>query len=157
MDDAAYWHFEAVRQQYFPPEKNRMEAHITLFHCLPGEEKAAILRDMEQAAAGYAPFDIPVSDVMRLKRGAAYQLESERLQALYATLFAKWAGWLNPETRDRPFIPHITVQNKVEPEEAAKTYETLRQDFTPRTLTATGLDMWELINGKWQLDQSRGF
>ena len=33
---------EALRQRYFPADLNRVPAHLTLFHHLPGEDLRAI-------------------------------------------------------------------------------------------------------------------
>jgi hypothetical protein len=37
LDRASFERFEALRRAHFPPALNRVPAHVTLFHHLPGE------------------------------------------------------------------------------------------------------------------------
>lgn len=157
MDDNAFAHFNALRTKHFPPAKNRFEAHITLFHWLPGDQKSTILADMQTLADQHAPFTLQVMDVWRLKNGVAYRLESDIAQQIYRDLRQRWHEWMEPEEQQRPFIPHITVQNKVEPEEAKALCETLTARFQPSTIHAVGLDMWELRDGMWVFEQTVHF
>ena len=36
VDDDAQQHFDALRSEHFPAERNYLRAHVTLFHALPG-------------------------------------------------------------------------------------------------------------------------
>ncbi|GAB5376119.1 MAG: hypothetical protein AcusKO_25810 [Acuticoccus sp.] len=48
------------------------------------------------------------------------------------------------------FRPHITVQNKVSPQEAHATLDHLAATFTPFSATAEGLQLWWYRGGPWQ-------
>jgi len=52
LDGEAFALFDRLRREHFPPERNVVPAHVTLFHALPGEERAAIasVLDLEHAA-----------------------------------------------------------------------------------------------------------
>ena len=39
LDDLSFARFDALRREHFPPTLNRIPAHVTLFHHLPGEEE----------------------------------------------------------------------------------------------------------------------
>jgi 2'-5' RNA ligase len=120
---------------------------VTLFHALPGEWHDAVVSDLVEIAARPA-FDVLVSGVMPLGRGAAYRLESGELAAVHVSLRARWEVALTPQDR-QPYRPHVTVQNKVTPEEARATVTALRAGFTPYPVRAVGLGLWRYEGGPW--------
>lgn len=42
LEQPAFERLDALRRAYFPPERNVIPAHLTLFHALPGDQEAAI-------------------------------------------------------------------------------------------------------------------
>jgi hypothetical protein len=42
MDERSQERFDRLRETHFPPERNYLRAHLTLFHKLPGEREAEI-------------------------------------------------------------------------------------------------------------------
>lgn len=40
LDPTAQSRFEALRQRHYPPERNQIPAHLTLFHTLPDTRKS---------------------------------------------------------------------------------------------------------------------
>jgi hypothetical protein len=42
MDRESFSRFEGLRQAHFPPHRNFIPAHLTLFHHLPGDDPGAI-------------------------------------------------------------------------------------------------------------------
>jgi hypothetical protein len=42
LDGEAFAFFDGLRRAHFPPERNVVPAHVTLFHALPGEQRPAI-------------------------------------------------------------------------------------------------------------------
>ena len=42
LDERSFAFFGAQRRRYFPPERNFIPAHLTLFHALPGEHLPSI-------------------------------------------------------------------------------------------------------------------
>jgi hypothetical protein len=61
FDERAFAFFEERRRRYFPPERNFIPAHLTLFHALPGEHLASIRQDIEAVASGQRPFILDVT------------------------------------------------------------------------------------------------
>jgi 2'-5' RNA ligase len=150
MDEASFAFFDRLRRRHFPPERNLIPAHLTLFHALPGAHRAAIVEDVAAAAANLAPFPLAVTGLRPLGRGVAYTLASEPLGRLRARLATLWDGWLTPQDRGR-HAPHVTVQNKADPAAARTLLAALAASFEPFTATATGLDLWHYRGGPWEL------
>jgi 2'-5' RNA ligase len=148
LDPGAMAFLDGLRRAHFPPERNHLAAHVTLFHALPGEREDAVAADLAAAAARPA-FDVAVTGVRLLGRGVAYTLESAELAALRDRLAGAWAPWLTPQDRQR-HAPHVTVQNKVEPAVARALHARLQAAFTPERVPATGLGLWRYLGGPWE-------
>jgi 2'-5' RNA ligase len=147
LDEAAQRRFDRERAALFPPGRTAVGAHVTLFHALPGAESARVEADVREAVRRPG-FDVEVTGVMFLGRGAAYRLESPSLMELHGTLRARWEQLLTAQDR-QPFRPHVTVQNKVAPQEARATVVRLRGCFAPVTVRATGVTVWRYDGGPW--------
>ena len=104
----------ALRRAHFPPERNYLDAHITLFHHLPPTHLAEIKSRLAALASEYPPPVAHLGEVMMLGRGVAYRVDSPELMAIRGELAEQFAGLLIPQDQARPRL-HITVQNKVEP------------------------------------------
>ncbi len=141
-------YFDRLREAHFPAALNHLKAHVTLFHNLPGEEVDAVLGALADAAARLAPFRLMVSGLMRLGRGTAFRLESDGLIALRGRLAEAFGPWLTKQDREK-FRPHVTVQNKVAPQEAAALLDHLSRGFAPFDATAEGLQLWRYEGGPW--------
>jgi 2'-5' RNA ligase len=148
LDGAAQERFDRLRTAHFPPERNVIAAHVTLFHALPGEHLDAVRSELADAADRPA-FDIAVTGVRFLGRGVAYALESSEVAALRGGLASAWQPWLTPQDRQRQ-APHVTVQNKVQPDVARALHERLRAEFVPWTVRARGLGLWRYLGGPWE-------
>ena len=140
--------FDALRRAHFPPERNHLAAHVTLFHALPGEDEAAVAEDVRAAAARPA-FPIEVVGLRPLGRGVAYVLRSPTLEGVRGELARRWADHLSTQDRSG-FRPHVTVQNKVDPEVAGALLRQLERSFEPWTCTAEGLSLWWYRGGPWE-------
>jgi 2'-5' RNA ligase len=149
LDGASARYFNELRQQYFPPALNVLPAHVTLFHHLTGDRIDELMTDLEGIVSGYGSLDIQVSRVRSLGRGVAYDLQSEQLSALRGRLAHSWSAWLTAQDR-QPFKAHITVQNKVHPDEARRTLAVLAAVFTPHAIGGVGLDLWRYLGGPWE-------
>ncbi|MDU0371611.1 2'-5' RNA ligase family protein [Hymenobacter endophyticus] len=149
LNAEAHAYYTGLRQQHFPPERNYLQAHVTLFHHLPGEQVAAVQQQLLGVAARTAPLLLQVTGVRFLGRGVAYTLENTALQQLHRQLQTAWSEWLLPQDR-QPLRPHITVQNKVDPAQARALHEQLATDFAPSTVTGLGFTVWAYEGGPWR-------
>lgn len=146
---------DGLRRAHFPPDRNVVPAHITLFHHLPPSLLPELTERMKQICAGPAPAAM-LARLIFLGRGVAYLVESEELVAIREELAQAFAGLLTPQDQARPRL-HLTVQNKVPAEEARALAAVLEADFRPRPLRISGLAAWHYHGGPWELAKSVSF
>ncbi len=156
LDAPAQERFDALRRRHFPADRNHLAAHVTLFHHLPGDRRAAVEDDVAEAAAGTGPLRVTVERVRSLGRGVAYDLVCPPLLALRAGLADRWRAHLTPQDRQWS-RPHVTVQNKVTPDRARATLADLAAAFAPYEVTGTGLALWRYLGGPWEPLRRWGF
>ena len=80
LDDSSQQFFEGMRRKHFPPERNLIPAHLTLFHSLPDMD--AIDEALSTQAAQQVPFPIAVNGLRSLGKGVAYKVSSPPLLTL---------------------------------------------------------------------------
>jgi len=145
----AFARLDAERRTHFPPERNLIPAHLTLFHALPGPAEAEIAGVLHEEAGAMPPPALRFAGLRFLGRGVAYAVESRELQALRGRLAARFAGWLGAQDR-QGWRPHVTVQNKAAPEVARATLRTLEAGFTPWEASGEALLLWRYLGGPWE-------
>jgi hypothetical protein len=146
---------DGLRRRHFPPERNQVPAHLTLFHQLPPSAEAEIDRRLAEAVRTPAP-KAKLAAVVDLGAGTAFRVESEGLEDLRALLADTFHGLLTPQDSG-PWRPHVTIQNKVPPREAKTLQSDLRQTFEPRPLSIKGLASWRYLSGPWEPIKSYSF
>lgn len=156
LDEASFARFDRERQAHFPAHLNHLSAHVTLFHHLPGDEHDAITAELHAACRNQPHLPVRATSVRSLGRGVAYRLESPELTAFRARLARTWEHWLTPQDRQR-FQPHVTVQNKVTPDEARALHEQLQQTFVPFAVRGEGVSLWRYLRGPWELAETFAF
>ncbi len=154
MEERSQAHFEALRQRYFPPERNQIPAHLSLFHTLP--EDVGVERTLEVEAAAQDRFSLAVTGVRSLGKGVAYRLSSATLVGLHGRLAEAFREHLTAQDRQR-LQPHVVVQNKVTPAAARDLLAELERGFVPREVEAVGLDLWRYLGGPWELARTVPF
>ena len=150
LDEGAFAWFDDLRQSHFPRHRNKVPAHVTLFHALPGEHQSKVVQTLKAACQRRRPLPIDVRSPWSLGRGVAYRLASPDLEALRQELALAFSPWLTRQDQ-APYRPHITVQNKVEPEDARELLEQLQMEFEPFEIFAEGLLLWRYLGGPWAL------
>ncbi|MGL4612022.1 MAG: 2'-5' RNA ligase family protein [Trueperaceae bacterium] len=146
----------ALRKEHFPPERNFLDAHITLFHKLPGEKEEALSTTLETLAVSTRVFDVTFSSLRFLGRGVAINVESTELLELRQTLRQTWLHYL--ETQDQgSFKPHVTIQNKVASQEAKALLEGLSPSWQSFMGKGIGLLLWRYLGGPWELVKKYSF
>ncbi|GAA5150265.1 2'-5' RNA ligase family protein [Nocardioides marinquilinus] len=148
LDAATTARLDAERRALFPPGRTAVGAHLTLFHAVPGERTAQVLADVAEQARR-PPFDVEVTGVVRFTRGVAYRVASSQLVGLHRELQRAWRADLTAQDRRR-LQPHVTVQNKTTPEDAAATAARLSAAFAPSSARAEALAVWRYVGGPWQ-------
>lgn len=149
LDRESFAFFDALRRAHFPPERNFLSAHVTLFHHLPGNHVEDIETDLREVCRRYQTFSLRFPALRFLGRGTAIEVESAELNRLRGELKNKWDEWLNAQDRQK-FKPHVTVQNKVAPDAAHRLFDELSADWTARSGAGVGVELWRYLNGPWQ-------
>jgi 2'-5' RNA ligase len=140
---------EALRRAHFPPERNLIPAHVTLFHALPGEELDAVMAALAREAAATLAGAARIGPPRPLGRGVALEVASPELARLRSRLAREWAPWLTRQDA-QGWRPHATVQNKVSSEAARALLARLQAELAPREAMATGLRLWHYRSGPWE-------
>ncbi|MEC3910775.1 2'-5' RNA ligase family protein [Sphingobium sp. CR2-8] len=140
---------DGLRRAHFPPERNQLSAHVTLFHHLPPSLLDEIAARLKTLCRGPAPA-ARLAAVMPLGQGVAYRIDSPELMAMRDELADAFAGLLTPQDQARPRL-HVTIQNKVKPQEAKALAERLAAEFQPRAFAISGLAAWHYRGGPWEL------
>ena len=149
LDAKSFALFDRLRRLHFPPERNFIPAHLTLFHHLPGDEAEAIRATLLERCRSQETLRLTASGLRFLGRGVAYALTSPDLIALRADLAKLWADWLKAQDRQR-LQPHVTIQNKVGADRARALFEALQAEFSPFTIRGEGLLLWHYLGGPWE-------
>lgn len=154
LDAESQVYFEELRQRHFPPERNLIPAHLTMFHTVPRETWVA--EPLRDAVATQPAFPMTVTGVRSLGKGVAYVLRSPELDRMHGRLAERFAEVLSAQDR-QPFRAHIVVQNKVSAEAARLLLQELEAGFAERRVWATGLDLWHYLGGPWELAERFAF
>ena len=140
--------FDRLRRAHFPPERNQLDAHLTMFHHLPSEIAPELKRRLAGLTRGTHPPDARLAAPYSLGRGVAYRIDSPGLAAIRAELADAFTGLLTPQDQ-AGWRAHVTVQNKVEPATAKALLAELAAGFAPRPLAIAGLAAWWYRGGPW--------
>lgn len=152
LQSDAQEHLDALRRRWFPPARNHLGAHVTLFHALPGSG-ASRVGSMLREAADRPGFDVDVTAVRRLRHGVALDLRSTELGALRAGLLAAALDAFGDRVtaQDRQALrAHVTVANKLDDVAARRAHEAVSSGFVPWSAPATGLALWRYDGGPWE-------
>lgn len=139
---------DGLRRRHYPPERNQVPAHLTLFHALPPSAETEVRRRLQDFAAGPAPA-AQVVGLMDLGGGVAFRIVSAELDALRDQLACDLYGLLGAQDQGG-WRPHVTIQNKVEPKEAKALQARLRAGFERRPVAIEGLALWRYLDGPWE-------
>lgn len=149
MGDEDFAWADSLRCRHFPPERNFLSAHITLFHHLPPQALPEIRKAVSDLCRHNPKPVAELSKLIHLGRGVAYQVDSPELVAMRMELSDMFHGLLVAQDQQKPRL-HITVQNKVTPAEAKQLLDKLAAEFTPRPFEITGLALHYYLDGPWQ-------
>jgi 2'-5' RNA ligase len=150
LDSTLFEPVNTLRQQYFPPTRNIVPAHVTLFHALPSEQKLAIEQHLQRVCSQTSSIHLHLPSLRFLGNGVAIAIHAPELMELRQTLATTWNDWLTAQDR-QGYRPHITIQNKVSAADARQTYEQLTQHWQPLHGYGEGLSLWFYRGGPWEL------
>jgi 2'-5' RNA ligase superfamily len=139
---------DAQRKAHFPPDRNLLAAHLTLFHHIPPSVKAELCQRLKNACLEPAPH-ASISGVISLGRGVAYRVDCPGLEGIRAELADAFSSLLMPQDK-AGWRAHVTIQNKVEPRVAKSLLAALTETFCSRPVQIAGLAAWWYRDGPWE-------
>ena len=138
-----------LRTEHFPPERNYLEAHVTLFHAIPGQCEAEVCSYLGRLAGEIAPLPGSVEGLMSLGGGTAIKLASISLLSLRDEIADHFRGMLTAQDQHRPRL-HVTIQNKVTSKEAKALQAQLAGTIAPQQIAFPGLSLYRYRGGPWE-------
>ena len=149
LDAASSEHFNALRREHFPPERNHLDAHLTLFHALPAEEETRIRADLDEICAATPLPNLEYPRLRFLGKGTAVEVEAPAVVILRRELSQRWRAFLGAQDGQN-IRPHVTIQNKVPPAQARALFDQLSQSWKPFEGVGEGLALWIYRGGPWE-------
>ncbi|KAK6436804.1 hypothetical protein LTR95_007005 [Oleoguttula sp. CCFEE 5521] len=154
----------ALRNQYFPKKLNKLAAHLTLFHALPGSLlESNIIPHIERTAARTKQFQVHAAKPFRMTHGFAISVPKAEggaaAQSVHAELQQKWTedGFLSEQDQGG-CRAHYTIMNKVDKEnEVAKAFEEVSERWKGDWGVVEGLRLWRYERGWWKFQRKFEF
>jgi len=145
---ADFARLDALRRRHYPADRNRVPAHLTIFRSLPPSAEDEVRRVLARISS-FPPPKAAEQGLMDLDGGVAIRIRSDDLDRLREELLEEFHGLLSAQDRGG-WIPHVTIQNKVEPKTARTLLRSLEKDFRPRPLQIAGLELVRYSEGEWE-------
>jgi hypothetical protein len=139
---------DGLRRRHYPTERNRVPAHLIMFHALAPSAEDEVRRRLADQAAGPAPA-ARIVGLTDLGGGVAFRVVSDDLDAIRNELAHDLQGLLGAQDAGG-WRPHVTIQNKVAPKVARELFHSLERDFQPQSLRITGLGLHRYLGGPWK-------
>lgn len=139
---------DGLRRAHFPPERNRLRAHVTLFHALPPfveDELRQVLGELSAAS----PPQARISGLMKLGGGTALAVDCPELVELHGMIAERMHGLMTRQDQ-QPLKLHITIQNKVTAEAARALQAELGPTLEPRAFRFDGFGLYAYEEGLWR-------
>ncbi|MGB5723643.1 MAG: 2'-5' RNA ligase family protein [Parasphingorhabdus sp.] len=149
MGKAEFAWANSLRKSHYPPERNMVGAHITLFHHLPPQALDEIKARVIELTSSLPNPEAKLSGLIHLGSGVAYRLHAPQLLDLRMEMADRFAGLLVAQDQQTPRL-HITIQNKVNSREAQNLFERLSAEFEPRSFAIRGIALHYYVDGAWQ-------
>lgn len=148
FDAAGFAWLDGLRRRHYPPERNRVPAHCSMFRQLPPSAAEEVRHRLSAAVRTWRAPRAVITGPILLDQGVALRIDSPEMEDLRAQLAEDFTGLLPMADRDG-WRPHVTIQNKVPPCEARALYHALERDLAPRAVRIAGLAAWRWRGGPW--------
>jgi hypothetical protein len=137
-----------LRQRNFPPERNQLRAHLTMFHAVPPSAEQE-LRHILASFAGQPPPRAWIAGLMNLGGGVAFRIASDDLDSIRAEIAERLHGLLTAQDA-AGWSAHITIQNKVLPRDAKALMLALGDRYDRRPVHLPALGLHRYLGGPWE-------
>jgi len=139
---------DALRRHHFPPERNQLSAHLTMFHALPPFAEGEARQALASLSTEPAPRAF-ISSVMHLGGGVAFRIASDELDRMRGYIADRFHGLLTTQDAGG-WSAHVTVQNKVSPRVARALIDALGTAYDRRPVRISGLGLHRYLGGPWE-------
>ena len=139
---------DQLRRTHYPADRNRVPAHLTMFHALPPSAESEVRSTLSRLAMERPP-TASVEGLMDLGGGVAFRIVSVELDGIRSQLAGHFKGLLGAQDSGG-WRPHVTIQNKVSPKKSRALLSRLQQGFRPRPLAIGGLGLHRYLDGPWE-------
>jgi len=146
---------DRLRRAHYPAERNRLSAHLTMFHALPPSLESEARHRLALAAKARPP-RASVAGIMDLGGGVAFRVVSDDLDAIRDSLSEAFHDMLSAQDSGG-WRPHVTIQNKVSNRESRQLLEAMEAGFHPQSLGVAGLGLHRYLGGPWETLQTWSF
>lgn len=137
-----------LRRMHYPPERNRLRAHVTLYHALPPSVENELL-DLLGALAKAPPPQARIAGLMKLGGGTAIAIDSAAMVELHGAIAERMHGLLTRQDA-QPLRLHVTIQNKVTSEAARALQAELALQLRPSSFRFRGFGLYAWEEGLWR-------
>jgi hypothetical protein len=139
---------DALRRHHFPPERNQLSAHLTMFHALPPFAEGEARQALAWLSTEPAPRAF-ISSVINLGGGVAFRIASDELDQMRAYIADRFHGLLTTQDAGG-WSAHVTIQNKVSPRVARALIDALGTAYDRRPVRISGLGLHRYLGGPWE-------
>lgn len=139
---------EGLRRAHYPPERNRVPVHLTMFHALPPSAESEARGRLSRLVRRPPP-NARIEGLMDLGGGVAFRVVSPDLDSIRDELAAGLHGLLSAQD-SAGWRPHATIQNKVAPKVARALKQELEKQIVARPLAISGLALHRYLGGPWE-------
>ena len=138
---------DALRRRHYPPERNQVPAHLTLFRAIVPSAEAELRQILRTSVNRRAP-RAWVAGTMDLGGGVALRIVSDELDSIREAIAERLHGLLTVQD-SAGWSAHVTIQNKVAPKVARALIGTL-DGMVARPVGISGLGLHRYLGGPWE-------
>ena len=146
---------DRLRRAHYPADRNRLAAHLTIFHALPPSSEGEVRASLARYSGETAP-RATIDGLMDLGGGVAFRVVSSDLDRIRRELAQDFHGLLSAQDSGG-WRPHVTIQNKVQTKDARLLLNALERDFRMCSLGIRGLGLHRYLDGPWERLASYSF
>jgi hypothetical protein len=139
---------DRLRRSHYPPGRNQLPAHLTIFHALPPSAEGELSSRLARLSSA-APPRATIDGLMDLGGGTAFRIVSPDLDAIRDGLSHDLGGLFGAQDSGG-WRPHVTIQNKVAPKVSRALIAQLEREFRPCPLAISGLGLHRYLGGPWE-------
>lgn len=139
---------DQLRCRHYPAERNRLRAHLTLFRGLPPSAEQEVRQALARISVEPPP-GARIAGLMDLGGGVAFRILSDQLDRMRDEIAWSLHGLLSAQDAGG-WVPHVTIQNKVDAKVARALKRSLESQFVPSPLRIAGLGLHHYLGGPWE-------